>query len=565
MDGYVVLGLVPLALVGVLWLLTSYPVMRALIADRPAWRTFQVACVVLGLILALAPPDLRATLTLHGVLDLDGPWALTPWQVLTERLDPRLYAAPWLSAPAETLSPVIQGLLFAVGAVFVGWGAYVVMRVGAGGALRVVAFALPTAVVLVALTVCLLVIAVYTVHSLNFWSLAVAIILIQILRSWSRHPHGGGHARGVPLTLPSAGLQQGPAGRPSGGSPSSSLPSPSQLQAERTMVDKKHSEATSPSSSKSAGASASAGAGESSTTTTAATGKGAGTRTGGGASGNGGGRSQQPLVVQKPSNTTGMLGLVLGVVALLVALGYPIWTPYVYGQGGAEGPMSRNGWLTAPAVDALVEQDIAALTRRVDEVSRDQADLRELLDTARLPAVLMISTRLKQLIAANAPYDRELRLFRMVAGDGDRVGPILEALEPYAETGVPTREELAKGIDRVAYAIILAEQRPEPFYSGAAAVQMEQTVAGIAATIARMRWQLQGMPDGDDNGARVIRAERLVAEGNMAAAVEALEGLSEEVAPLAADWVEAVKGRLAVDQAAEDLEAYVIGLASRMT
>jgi len=94
---------------------------------------------------------------------------------------------------------------------------------------------------------------------------------------------------------------------------------------------------------------------------------------------------------------------------------------------------------------------------------------------------------------------------------------------------------------------------------------MEQTVAGIAATIARLRWHLQGVPEGDDNAAVAIRAESMVSKGHLIEAITELDGLSTEAATLAADWISAVKARLAMEQAAQDLEAFVIGLAARMT
>ncbi len=292
-------------------------------------------------------------------------------------------------------------------------------------------------------------------------------------------------------------------------------------------------------------------------------GAGAATKT----NGNGASRAAQPVLVRKQSSATGMIGMVLGALALVAALGYPMWTPFLYGPaiGGGPIPGDRGDWLTAPRVKALLDAEVATLTRRLDDVTRAQSGLSDTLDMARLPAILMISSRLQHLLVTDQPYDRDLRLFRMVAGDGDRAAGILAALSDHAETGVPTRKDLADAFGSVVYAIILAEQRPEPFYSSAAAVQMEQTIAGIAATIARLRWSLQGVPDGDDNASVAIRAESMVSKGDLIEAVAELDSLSSEAATLAADWVSAVKARMAMEQAAQDLEAFVIGLAARMT
>jgi len=278
-------------------------------------------------------------------------------------------------------------------------------------------------------------------------------------------------------------------------------------------------------------------------------------------------RGPQQVLVRKQSSATGLFGMLLGTVALLAALGYPIWTPFLYGTTEARGPIpgDHGNWLTAPRVQAMMTEDLATLTRRLDDLAREQANQRETLDMARLPAVLMISSRLQHLLATDQPYDRDLRLFRMVAGDSERATAIIATLSDRAASGVPSRTTLSNRFGSVVYAIILSEQRPEPFYSSAAAVQMEQTVAGIAATIARLRWHLQGTPDGDDNTAVAIRAERLVTQGQMADAVTELRELSPEAAEIAAEWVSDVQARLTVDQAARDLEAFVIGLAARMT
>lgn len=186
MAGGLVILMLPLALFGLQRLLSSLPAFRPVTGDPPLRRALWIAPALLAAGHVLAVPSIRETLSLGSVLDVNGPWALSAWEVLSQRLDPRLYIAAWAEAtqamPAVAQVPMLAGvaLVCAVAVtVLAGHGLL------AGGQLLLAMGLVTIARVLLIATG--LVLALYTVHLLNFWLLAVAIVVIQVLRSrgWS--------------------------------------------------------------------------------------------------------------------------------------------------------------------------------------------------------------------------------------------------------------------------------------------------------------------------------------------------------------------------------------------
>lgn len=186
MVGGVVIVALPLALFGLQRLMSSWPVLRPVIEDATLRRVLWIAPGLLAIGQVLVVPSLRETLSLGGVLDVTGPWALSAWEVLGQRLDPRLYAAAWTeipqAMPAVVQMPVLAGVALLCAATLTVLVSHGLL---AGGYLVLVV--IPVVLMRVVLIVTGIVLTLYIIHLLNFWLLAVAIVVIQVLRSpgWS--------------------------------------------------------------------------------------------------------------------------------------------------------------------------------------------------------------------------------------------------------------------------------------------------------------------------------------------------------------------------------------------
>lgn len=69
--------------------------------------------------------------------------------------------------------------------------------------------------------------------------------------------------------------------------------------------------------------------------------------------------------------------------------------------------------------------------------------------------------------------------------------------------------------------------------------------------------------EGEGAEARVARAEARLEQGDLAAAVEELEGLEGAAAEAAAPWLEQARARLAAEQAVVQLQDHATGLLSQ--
>lgn len=210
--------------------------------------------------------------------------------------------------------------------------------------------------------------------------------------------------------------------------------------------------------------------------------------------------------------------------------------------GSAEG--------VAPRVEAL-EKDSLQAKRLADS-------LRELRETAvvtrneaaSIHLAVLATNQLTIAVNRSGPFAVELQALQAVAPESAR--PTLDALAPYAATGVLTVETLKARFPAVA-----------------------RTVAGTKVTLTGETWSERTLnrltqlvsirktgPDaiaaGGTDG-RLAEAEQVLAKGDLAAAVTALEGLdTKAAAEAAAPWIAAAKARLAVDQALVAVQASIL-------
>ncbi|MDS4012050.1 MAG: hypothetical protein RKK15_11705 [Defluviicoccus sp.] len=210
--------------------------------------------------------------------------------------------------------------------------------------------------------------------------------------------------------------------------------------------------------------------------------------------------------------------------------------------GNAEG--------VAPRVEAL-EKDSLQAKRLADS-------LRELRETAvvtrdeatSVHLAVLATNQLTIAVNRSGPFAAELKALQAVAPESTR--PALETLAPYAATGVMTVETLRARFPAVARAVAATKAT----LSGDS--WTERTLNRLTQLVSIRKTGPDAIAAGGTDG-RLAEAEQVLAKGDLAAAIKALEGLdTPAAAEAAAPWVEAAKARLAVDEALVAVQASLV-------
>jgi hypothetical protein len=163
-------------------------------------------------------------------------------------------------------------------------------------------------------------------------------------------------------------------------------------------------------------------------------------------------------------------------------------------------------------------------------------------DAAALAAAV---TALSLQVAAGEPYATELGALDVLSADRAELKAPLGVLGANANEGIATLEALRSQLDALAPAILRAARERED----------GSVLDDMAADLSLL---LGGRPVGDAQGdsadARVARAELRLEEGDLAAALGELKGLTDAAAKVAQPWVDRAEARLASLAAVEQLQ-----------
>ncbi len=203
-------------------------------------------------------------------------------------------------------------------------------------------------------------------------------------------------------------------------------------------------------------------------------------------------------------------------------------------------------------IDELARQieEMAALSPRLGEIETRLGEIPA--ETARQHAAALIVAlgQLQSALTDDRAFVTQLRTVKDLAvGDEaiwDRIGPIIDILEPLAEAGVPTRSQLAAGFPGTEIA-----RKAEADLAGS----LVEDAPWWKRLMHRLSEVVTVRPVGGDvegEGAleRLARAESDLAEGDLAAAILEIGGITGTAKEVAAGWMGQAQARIAVDEAA---------------
>lgn len=200
------------------------------------------------------------------------------------------------------------------------------------------------------------------------------------------------------------------------------------------------------------------------------------------------------------------------------------------GLGAAPQPAPPPAPVLAPATETQPSAELARMADRLAALENRQGRAAEAAAGALAAAALLEAAQTSQ------PFPAELAALESVAP----ASTDLRALKPYAERGAPSRAALAAAFpDYAARAAAAARATPEA--TGLLA-RLGQTLSRVV-TLRRV-----GEVPGDSADAVIARAERQLQDGDLAAALAALDTLPPAARNALAPWRERAEGRAVVDR-----------------
>ena len=192
---------------------------------------------------------------------------------------------------------------------------------------------------------------------------------------------------------------------------------------------------------------------------------------------------------------------------------------------------------------ATVEEGLAALRQRLEAALAELAAAPEPQGGAAA-ALALAATDLKEAVTAGRPYADAVALLTRLVGGEPGFAAALDALRPAAESGLRSAAALAEDFAALAPEIVRAAGPGE-------GADWFDTLLDDVGDLVSVR--PVGEVEGEDAAARVARAERRLADGNLAAAVAEIAALQGAPAAVAAPWLEQAEARLAGLEAADRL------------
>jgi hypothetical protein len=194
--------------------------------------------------------------------------------------------------------------------------------------------------------------------------------------------------------------------------------------------------------------------------------------------------------------------------------------------------------------------ELAAIDHRIAKLEAALPDLSNAIGqgaaSAKSGAAAIAFANLNEAVNAGRPYVGELAAIRSFApGIGD-----LGALPSHAETGIPTVPELTSAFQKLAEVSLAAPATP-------ADGSFFDRVIASAKLAVRIR-RIDAAATGEGPGAVLARAEAHLKQGDLAAAVKAVEPLPTSSRDVFTNWLDAARARTSAGATLSTLESALL-------
>lgn len=210
----------------------------------------------------------------------------------------------------------------------------------------------------------------------------------------------------------------------------------------------------------------------------------------------------------------------------------------------------REGVDRLDAESARLSRSVADIIQRLERMEEERSQTVGASQSVR--AVVLAAGQLREALRTSAPFADELAALREAVGDQPDLASLADELAPHAATGIPVLAALGDRFGAVARRAAAAERRIDGDGWLAAAVNRLTSLVTIRRT---------AVGDAEDTtDAAIARAEAAIADGDLVAAVKALEGLQGAAAEAAAGWLRQARARILAERAMAVLHIHAVSL-----
>ncbi len=198
-------------------------------------------------------------------------------------------------------------------------------------------------------------------------------------------------------------------------------------------------------------------------------------------------------------------------------------------------------------IDRLSTQ-VTGFGTRLDQVDTQLADRRQ--QALRAEAVILSVGQLRAALATSKPFAKETAALRaLIAGDTEMLA-VLDQIQPFADSGVPTTDDLTSDFKRLAPTLVRSA------IVGNGQGWWRQALYHLESVIS-IRRVGDDVP-GDTTEAVTARAEGKLDEDDLPGAISALQALAGVSAEMASPWIHDAGQRVAVNGADSELTRIAI-------
>lgn len=191
-----------------------------------------------------------------------------------------------------------------------------------------------------------------------------------------------------------------------------------------------------------------------------------------------------------------------------------------------------------------------AVDKARSEVSARGAGEQKALAAANASAVIGIAARLNAALDSDLPFAADLKLLAPLAQNDAKLGEIVAALQPYAQSGVSSRTTLAATFPAMAKAALADDVADDSF---------GERLMGKIRNLVSLR-RVGADVQGDSVEAKLARAEAAVEAGDLGKAVELVKSMPPQTARATAGWLSRAENYLAAKRAIDQLAAQAVAL-----
>jgi hypothetical protein len=241
----------------------------------------------------------------------------------------------------------------------------------------------------------------------------------------------------------------------------------------------------------------------------------------------------------------------IAIVAIVIALTAPFWEGALLGSINIHMPMARELATNARELDRLdrrtaeLEQQLGTATAQLGKLQTQVAEAANRANAAADRTATLAMVQLSTALRRSGGFELELAAFRAAVPDQGGLKPLLDQIEPYAVTGVPTSGRVRQELSSLSYRIR---------WSG-------RGYLSVAWVTHNLPWQrsanaAQTAPQ-IDTPRLLSQADTQVGNGELSAALATVQGIAGVDQEVLADWMEDAKARIAADAVAQRLEERV--------